>query len=307
MDNKLLNLLYEELILENRKSESVHYTDLTGLLGILKDGVLLAQDYTDKAVDSEKALEVAVLRRSIDSDLKRSKKGLGDLTINAGGIKIYMIDKNILSSVRGATKKPISEFYKFFERQNKESIKRIKEDFSKLFPITEKELSDFIIYALEKIKKEVKDVRVIKELRYSDDVVLRILNEFKKKYNVPENKMEEIGKEIFFIIRNSSYVKYPYSSREGEERIVFKKPAKRNTGIPVSPKYMKIRIEENFFTYKKILEELYVYSRARKLAQLIEKNKDVFIKDRAFDRFLNDLKSVNIANKEEGDFDEHDD
>ena len=298
---KLLQVLAEELLEENRKSEYVHYTDFSGLLGILEKKVLLARDYSDKAVDDDNALEVSMLRRSVDSDIKHSKnrkENLKNLSANIGGVKIYLIDKKIVSSVRGVSKKPISELYRFYSKEAEKSalklIKNLEKDYKK--KITAKELSDFVRKELPKMAKTKEEIMQVRKnlLKPETQQYKYIVEKFENAFAI-DVKDDWIPADIADYARDMIWVVFGNMiGREGEERMVFKglNNDLDETGIPLNPQYMKIKIED-YVTVKEVFDDLYENMKDfKRLYGLIISNMDMFHKNDKFKSFIKELKTA---------------
>lgn len=305
--NNILNLLYKELLTESTKlqriketnpSEVVHYTDFNGLYGILKDGVIEARDYFDKAVNNPEALEISTLRRSVDADLMSSKKRndkLKSLTENADGVKIYLFEKNIIASVRSATKKPVSEFYVFFSKEVEESLdnlmnnifpkNNIKIERSRMVSFAKRYLTNIIKVPKEQYKE------VMNKLKKSHTPISKhLMKTFKEEFREEIKDVNDIGSVLQFVRMMIWTVFSSSITREGEERIVFNKRAKKGkTGIPVSPKFMKIRIEKGV-TAKKVYDSLYEEDGTlSRLLKLMKKNKEVFIDNEDYYNLIKDI------------------
>lgn len=288
MGNNLLNLLYEELILENRKSELVHYTDIYGLVGIVRHGIILSQDYEKKATRNKKTTEVSTLRRSVDSVIKKSRDDLKELTLNAEEVKIYLFEKNILSSVRGVKKVPISEYNHYYNKETlRENLKRfIKTE--AIVNITVEELEDFIIKSIHKIHKTTKSKEMIKLIKTDREVIKPIYKDFEERFKINTLDNSYARSTLTYLIKDYVYYVFPQHTREGEERFVFKK----GSGIPFSSKYMKIRIvkmpsdKELFNTLgeKDIREDFLVK---------VNKNIKAFLIDGKFKEFIKRVENLN--------------
>jgi hypothetical protein len=258
---ELFNLLIEEVAL---RSEVVHHTSLIGLMGILEDGNLTAFKYsTDSNPEfneyfGNREREVAVLRRSIDRNIKtelkkdeeRGKERLDSLTAGAGSgeVKIYLFNKNITSKLRGTTQRPISEYAKSYL----EDFERMYENFYTTFAKMNTDVSYF------QLKKEMKTLgkrlgmykvrtkkTITAESRYFLDEVKKVMMKLDLKIQNTDKKPKEFFNRVYGLIKSLIYV---YSTgdrhREGEERIVLKNP--KIPGIPVSKEFMKIKIQKTF-------------------------------------------------------------
>ena len=309
MSKNKLELLYEALKDMAKDTDTVHYTNFIGLLGILRDGKLKAQNYRDKA--KENTVEVAALRRSRDrylqamkrNDNERYKKETSELSENIGSIKIYLHSNRIKASLPNVNKKPISEFYKFNVRDFNESSEELIKIFDNCdVEITKEKLKEIVKKGLERIVS-VKGVDKI------NDFIRKDYNEeIKKVYHAYGLKIINADKynmfEIYFqnLFNQGRYLFYSSSmGREAEERFTFgEKSGKdlKNVGIPVNPLYMKIRIVDtddlfDEFEYCKnegLLERF--IEMVIELLENIKKHEKVFLRDDVFLDFVKKLRYV---------------
>ena len=71
----ILDILREELKDISTQSELYHYTNAESLLKILESGYLKGQEYSTRACDKQKSLEIATMRKAKISELKKQKNG----------------------------------------------------------------------------------------------------------------------------------------------------------------------------------------------------------------------------------------
>lgn len=295
---ELFNLLIEEVSL---RSDVVHHTDLYGLNGILSSGFLMPSQYDTRATNADpkkgqEIRELSTLRRSMDRNIKslekvnafKWEKEMRELTEKASGVKIYLFSNNILSSVRGVKRKPISEYGKAFSLSIEHRINLIYDKFLK-DKMNNKDFENIIKDTGKKIFKSKGEVKV-------EDGVDEIISKIK----VEEGNIKEELKNLLMMI--FSYHKNQFHRpREGEERFIFFKDSSQ--GIPVDTKFMKIRITDHFNEYdiRKSYEEdssdnEYVKKEMIKLKNNMIKYKKVFIVDKYYN-FL--IKSIDKFLKED--------
>lgn len=304
MSKNKLELLYEALKDMAKDTDTVHYTDLYGLIGILRDGKLKAQNYRDKA--KENTVEVAALRRSRDKPLQAlSKKDpsayadkMSELSSNIGFVKIYLHSNRIKSGVRGVKKSPISEFYKFNVREFNESSEELIKIFDKCdVEITKEKLKEIVKKGLERIVS-------VKGIDKVNDFIRKDYNEeIKKVYHAYGLKIINADKHNMFetyfqnLFNQGRYLFYSQTmGKEAEERFSFSKKAGKdlnNVGIPVNPLYMKIRIisPSDWFEKEDVIAEDFI-KELKKLKTNIGKYEDVFLKDKNFFKFKKELDDI---------------
>jgi hypothetical protein len=301
----LLELLLEELKDIPRNFDVVHHTSVYALQGILKSGVILGMNYDDKATSNENTVEVAVLRRSIDKYIKSVEKkkkleptsGLEELTTNAEGVKIYISSDRIKASLRGAKKKPIAEFNKYFKKQFEKNLEEIYKERNKRYGF---EKEDFEEYAFELAERVIKDYNLIASSSKRDFNVDygKYIEDFKRKFMLSSSPFY-IRFYIKQLITSAVRIKLPSTfGREGEERIILPK-TKSNAGIPLSPLYMKIRIVKKI-PLDKIIEGIRNSSKiGNDFFENVEKYDELFVKDVLFKEFKKDIKeAIEIVKKD---------
>lgn len=291
MRKNLLNLLYEQLILENRRSELVHFTSIENLISIIKKGVLLGFEYEESSTDKKGRVEVATLRRSMEKTYKKDIKKMAQLTLNSGGVKIYIFDKNIKSSLRGSKIKPISEYGKIFDY--KKFIKNITDfvEDVKSKNVTVKAVEEFIDTSLKDLSKRISPSKIRESLYIKTSEMGPIYKKFEEKFKISLNDFQKMF--LATAMRTRTYSMFPQTAREGEERISVKGSVEKQSGIPVDPRFMKIRIEkkpylrEFYDAFKNDAERLMIIKK-------IESSGNLFLKDKNFYYFLNMLKNTRI-------------
>lgn len=306
MSKNKLELLYEALKDMAKDTDTVHYTDLYGLIGILKDGKLKAQNYRDKA--KENTVEVAALRRSRDKSLQAlSKKDpaeyadrMSELSTNIGFVKIYLHSNRIKAGVRGVKKSSVSEFYKY----NVRNFKEISEELIKIFDrcdveITEEKLKELVKKGLERLVK-------VKGLDKLENFVRRDYNEeINKIYNayglriLGATPRENFKSHFQNLFNQGRYLFYAQTmGKEAEERFSFSDKAGKdltNVGIPVDPLYMKIRINSPYAMDEvkdeaSDADDLDMFTKVlTTLRNNIYKYNDAFLKDKNLAEFIKGL------------------
>lgn len=225
----ILDILKEELKDISTSSELYHYTNAENLLKILESGYLKGQEYSTRASDKQKSLEIATMRKAKISELKKTKKW-EEMSSSIGKVKIILY-KDRIKTLRNTYVKPIAEYPK-----------------SRL--ISYKRNEDFILNLLTKKgfpKEEVKED--LKNFKKGNKTALdKYVNNSKKILDNKDKKaikytIEDLNIESRYIAKFSQ-PKY----REGEERII----SKNNNPdiIPLKKEYLKIVLE------KGVLEEL---------------------------------------------------
>lgn len=314
--NSKFKLLIEEVSL---RSDVVHHTDLMGLMGILKDGNLTAFKYSTSSDPNHQEFspsrerEIAVLRRSVDRNIKREaeknpdkgRERLDSLTAGAGEVKIYLFNKNITSKLRGATQRPIAEYAK----SHFEDFERFFENFYVAFSKMNPEISYF------KLRREMKalgkrvGLHQAKTNKWLTAESKYFLNELKKLMMKLDLKIQNVNfkpKEFFnrvfglvrpLIIAHSS----GDGHREGEERIVFKNH--KVGGVPVSSEFMKIRLLKNFTKSYLMFIQTEDVRTARSAEKFKEKGDDALKEERLrrlreFRDNLEKYKEVFLINRE---------
>lgn len=301
MKNKF-KLLIEEI---SQRSSEVHYTNLEALFGILESGYIFPFTYpvsseirnTPWEVPSKR--EIAVLRRSIDryiNSLSGNKKtrAIESLTSNASGVKIYLFTSNILSKLRGVSKKPISEYGKNY-------LESFNNNYDNLYArIAQRSKVDY-----HKLRKDLMDLG--KKLGYKGKADTSFQNEdytkeidkLIKKHNINTKGLEitSIYNEISFTIHRIIIL---YSNkgkfREGEERLVFKD--KKTRGIPITSEFVKIRITKDFTPedmYQLTTEDITPEGRIKKFSKFKEeliRNKDAFMAEKNYYNLIDSLEKA---------------
>ena len=229
----------------------VHRTDIYGLYGILSSKKLKGSIYSYSIENGKE--ELCVLRKSVDSIVKRNQKRIEELSGGAaGGIKIYLYPKRITSSVRGTRIKPISEY-------NRVDMKEKEKYLTKL-------LKNCIINDKKTIKKVLEDFFKSADWKENSKRTKDFYSYFYNKY-INKNLVNE--DQIKYLL--SSYFSFSQTlkknsgtkNREGEERISFRKENK----IPLNKLLMRIRIEREI-TFEDLEEddlEEYEHERLEKL------------------------------------------
>lgn len=225
----ILDILKEELKDISTSSELYHYTSVDNLLKILESGYLKGQEYSTKASDKQKTLEIAAMRKAKTSELKKTKKW-DEVSSSIGKVKIILY-KDRIKTLRNTYVKPIAEYPK----SRLISYKR-NEDFL-LDILTRKG------FTIEEIKEDLKNFK--KGNKTSLD---KYVNDTKKLLDKKDKRaikftIEDLNIESRYI-EKFSQPKY----REGEERIISKNGNKDI--IPLKKEYLKIVLE------KGVLEEL---------------------------------------------------
>lgn len=304
MSKNKLELLYEALKDMAKDTDTVHYTDLDGLMGIMKDGKLKAQNYMDKA--KENTIEVATLRRSKDRYLQAMKKKdpkkydmeIRELSGNIGFVKIYLHSNRIKASLPNVSKSPVSEFYKFNNRVGKITYKNLIELYGKQGDVLTKEKINKTVKA--HLGEIVRDIG-IEKMKNSN---WRVFKDRAKKIvktsglnTTNTDVLSKLEEEWCDALQQGRYLFYPSSmGREAEERFSFGiKPGENfnDIGIPVNPLYMKIRIispsdesENEEDNSEETIKEL------KELRANIGKHEDVFLKDKDFFKFKKKLDDI---------------
>lgn len=225
----ILDILKEELKDIPTASVLYHYTNAENLLKILESGYLQGQEYSTKASDKQKSLEIATMRKSKVSELKKTKKW-EEMSPSIGKVKIILY-KDRIKTLRNTYVKPIAEYPK-----------------SRL--ISYKRNEDFILNLLTKKgfpKEEV--IEDLKNFKKGNKTALdKYVNNSKKLLDNKDTKaikytIEDLNIESRYITKFSQ-PKY----KEGEERIINKNG--NPDIIPLKKEYLKIVLE------KGVLEEL---------------------------------------------------
>lgn len=263
MKNKLIKLKEEV----SYKSDIVHHTNLKALDGILERGLILPSAYYVNSKKTKKGdedlREIAVLRRSVDRYIKNIGKKdresweskMLSLTEEARGVKIYLFSDNILSSVRGVKRKPISEY-------GRESMVTLNNSMKLLFEyctIYNKDL-DFkhfkkaVVSSGNNLRKKYEGIPIDKivDIRWNKlrDEHAEEAKVFAEQAELIRSKldlkfkdktdMQNLDKSFFKILFDYlSFYKTADQHREGEERMIF---GKNSRGIPLDKKFLKIRI-----------------------------------------------------------------
>lgn len=310
MSKNKLELLFEALKDMAKDTDTVHYTNFIGLLGILRDGKLKAQNYRDKA--KENTVEVAALRRSKDrylqamkrNDNERYKKETAELSENVGSIKIYLHSNRIKASLPNVNKKPISEFYIYSVRELDGIYKKIKKIYEKYdASLSEDKFKSLIKQGLKEVENKIglENLKNEKKMGVFIPVVENIVKD--AKLNISNNDTHNtLLRHWENALHQGRYLFYSSSmGREAEERFTFgEKSGKdlKNVGIPVNPLYMKIRIVDtddlfDEFEYCKnegLLERF--IEMAIELLENIKKHEKVFLRDDVFLDFVKKLQYV---------------
>jgi hypothetical protein len=225
----ILDILREELKDISTASVLYHYTNAENLLKILESGYLQGQEYNTKASDKQNSLEIATMRKSKVSELKKTKKW-EEMSPSIGKVKIILY-KDRIKTLRNTYVKPIAEYPK-----------------SRL--ISYKRNEDFILNLLTKKgfpKEEV--IEDLKNFKKGNKTALdKYVNNSKKLLDNKDKKaikytIEDLNIESRYITIFSQ-PKY----KEGEERIINKNG--NPDIIPLKKEYLKIVLE------KGVLEEL---------------------------------------------------
>lgn len=225
----ILDILKEELKDIPTSSVLYHYTNAENLLKILESGYLQGQEYNTKASDKQNSLEIATMRKSKVSELKKTKKW-EEMSPSIGKVKIILY-KDRIKTLRNTYVKPIAEYPK-----------------SRL--ISYKRNEDFILNLLTKKgfpKEEV--IEDLKKFKKGNKTALdKYVNNSKKLLDNKDKKaikytIEDLNIESRYITKFSQ-PKY----KEGEERIINKNG--NPDIIPLKKEYLKIVLE------KGVLEEL---------------------------------------------------
>lgn len=278
-------------MLESRKSELIHLTNIESLISIINTGVLLGGEYQASSTEKKNRVEVATLRRSVESGYKKNPKKMAELTLNADGVKIYLFDKNIKSSLRGAKIKPISEFGKIFD--DKEFKSRVRDFVEEINTerVTTREVEKFIDSSLRELSKKIRPSEM-RESLYSKTLEMEsIVQNFNRKFNIKISEYQRMS--LSTAIRARVFSMFPYLTREGEERISVKGSIDEFSGVPVSEKYMKIRIEKEP-SIREIKMSLDSDTKRLMLIKKIESSGNLFLKDRNFNKFLKILKEIRV-------------
>lgn len=225
----ILDILREELKDIPTASVLYHYTNAENLLKILESGYLKGQEYNTKASDKQNSLEIATMRKSKVSELKKTKKW-EEMSPSIGKVKIILY-KDRIKTLRNTYVKPIAEY-------------------PKSRSISYKRNEDFILNLLTKKgfpKEEVKED--LKNFKKGNKTALdKYVNNSKKILDNKDKKaikytIEDLNIESRYITKFSQ-PKY----KEGEERIINKNG--NPDIIPLKKEYLKIVLE------KGVLEEL---------------------------------------------------
>ena len=256
-----LNILQEELKDIPIKEKLYHRTNLKNLIKIIKSGHIKGSETYGKERDKRGQSEIASARKStfssIDSLRKKDPKGfklrmLG-LSDRVGAVEIVLFKDRVVGShlTRGIKKRPISEF-----------------------PVLALKTLDFELENYYKNKTTEKKVKKeLLKLKPPFNDVKKVLNKypFKKVLKYDLIVIDEIVRALKDI--------YKYSKeREGEERFYKKSEIK----IPLDDRLMKIRFlpiskKEVIFLTREEIDEL---------QKLIKKNKDLFIKNEALEKMM---------------------
>lgn len=304
----MLELLMEALKEMNKQADFVHYTNLEALYKMLKGGSIASRSYVDTVGGKEDEREIAVLRRSIDKGLSYLKKKdeakyddkMRGVSENISGVKIYFYSNRILTSLRGVTKNPVSEYNIFYKRQYETEMKSFFKEFrNKQFGFDEE---DYISYGLELLREASKTIQVksskeLFELVKTPNFFIKTVEKFLKKFSLFSEyadlegdsknvkllnaKRREVRDKLARILASGLYSLYPSTvGREGEERFRFKGKIYK---IPFDKDYLRIRF------YKKFTEEdieFFSMETAKEFLELLEKYKEIFLVDESYKNLI---------------------
>lgn len=268
------------------KADNVHHTDISGLFDILNDGKLKGKIYKDTLYPEKN--ELCTLRRNIDRGIKTSRKKMNSISKGAsGGISIYLYSNKITSGnpLRGIVKKPIAEF-------NVSSMKEIKSSLEEIHNFCKNYSSKTLKTALEKFNVESNTSTTSGKINKRGR---KFIKDFYDRYSDGSKKYiyayEDIKK---FILQFTSFKKYAVAYREGEDRFIFKK----ENGIPLSRKFMRIRVEGNFVDNRYVFdkEAFVTKEQAKVFLEKIKKFNSVFVKDNKFNKLVEILTDIEKEN-----------
>jgi hypothetical protein len=255
---KIKEILNEALKDISTENKVYHRTSVPILYHILSSGKLSSSFYpsnTYNEINKEKIphkqKEIATARKSTFSALDKNFGNKEQLSSNIGYIE-FEIYKDRVKTLRNVKIKPIAELPREAER-----------------------------YMMQKL------VPIYGEYRNSKKVLLQLMNSYKNKL-FDEDSFEEYASDYldlnkdYFNINDLKILKKHFfnyqkfiKEREGEERI------QTNEGIPLNPNYMKIRILDSF---KNELPKN--WDLPKQFANLIKKNKDLFVQDKNYNDLL---------------------
>ena len=291
-----IELLIEAIKDMAKDTNSVHYTNIDGLVGILNSEHLKGANYIFKS-NTRTSPELAVLRRSVDADLKHLKvknpqayeMEIKKLSENIGPFKIYLHTNRIVNTVRGTTKRPIAEL----NRMNASMAKHVSELSRGYLEVrrakyTEKDYEKAVSDTL----KEIVDKEGLPFLanmlnRQMEPYAEKLMDRLKLKGLFPRKGFMSLAMDSLFKYR---YLQYPSTmGREGEERIAFE--GDKHKGVPVNNLLMKIRImpydiEKDLIAKE---DEDLLASKFIALRKDLNKFERVFMKDALYKKFLADI------------------
>lgn len=221
------------MIYEAEGEELSHYTNENGFKDILRSGKLLGFTYDiNSKLDKSKGkyYEVCMVRSDMSP---RTKAGRISLSDNIGGIRL-LLNRDAIINLRGVRKeKPINELYVLSKGKMEEIMAQMRRG-SDVSMIDIDDGNNEFMYDVERyldkygINYEEKKVGR-KTYAFTDDRPPFIFNGNGRKF----------GEQIFELQVQHYIYNDKKKNREGESRFIVGK----DTGIPVSSKYMKIRME----------------------------------------------------------------